>query len=368
MVMRLTRTLFLVATLLSPIVVGEVGAKEAGEPFDREAWKAEVVRLGLDPEDVIYPFEASPEMTGWAEAVMAATNGLAPKLRLSRLQQAMFEPEVFDFAYDDTRTLTAEEAFSARRGNCMSFTALFIAMSRSVGIPTFLMAVRRDPEVGRDDGLVILNRHVVAGHRAGGQISTFDFQYTSESRVVGGLVIDDVQASAMFHANLGGAALRNNDLAGALHNFEITTTLTPDWAAGWVNLGVALAHLGDVDRAFSAYRKALEIDPGNSSALNNMSFLYSSLGREAEARVALRAATQRTESPFTLLAMADSEMLVGNDREAQTYLKRAKRRYPWEPEVYDGLARLATRMDEHRRAEKYRRKAERLRGRAAGQH
>lgn len=358
----------MVVAHLVVIAAGEAAAGESDGVFGREAWQTEVVRLGLDPEDVIYPFDASPEMTGWAESVLEVTNGLGPRLQLSRLQQAMFDSGVFDFAYDDSRTLTAEEAFLARRGNCMSFTALFIAMSRSVGIPTFLMGVRRDPAVGRDDGLVIVNRHVVAGHRAGIEVSTFDFQYTSETRIVGGLVIDDLQASAMFHANLGGAALREKDVETALRNFEITTTLTPDWAAGWVNSGVALAHLGDVDRAFSAYRKALEIDPGNSSALNNMSFLYSSLGRKAEARVALRAATERTESPFTLLAMADSEMLVGNDREAQMYLKRAKRRYPWEPEVYDGLARLATRMDEHRRAEKYRRKAERLRGRASGQH
>ena len=360
--------LFVVAAHFVVIAAGEAAAGESRGLFGREAWQTEVVRLGLDPEDVIYPFDASPEMIGWAESVLEATRGLGPRFQLSRLQQAMFDSGVFDFSYDDSRTLTAEEAFLARRGNCMSFTALFIAMSRSVGIPTFLMGVRRDPAVGRDDGLVIVNRHVVAAHRAGGEVSTFDFQYTSESRVVGGLMIDDLQASALFHANLGGAALRTKDVGTALHNFEITTTLSPDWAAGWVNFGVALARNGDVDRAFSAYRKALEIDPGNSSALNNMSFLYSSLGREAEARVALRAATQRTESPFTLLAMADAEMLVGNDREAQTYLKRAKRRYPWEPEVYDGLARLATRLDEHRRAEKYRRKAERLRSRAAGQH
>ena len=59
-------------------------------------------------------------------------------------------------------------------------------------------------------------------------------------------------------------------------------------------------------------------------------------------------------------------MFQGNNREARRYLKRAKRRDPKEPEVYSGLARLADKMGETRRAEKYLRKAERLREAAAG--
>jgi len=348
------------------IATGGVAAKQAGEVFDRDAWAAEVVTRGLDPDEVVYPFDASPEMIAWAEKVIKATSGPGPRDRLSRLQHAMFEGGTFDFSYDNARTLTAERAFTEGSGNCMSFTALFVAMSRSIGIPTFLMAVRREPEVARDDGLVIINRHVVAAYRSSGRVAVFDFYLSSASPFVSGSVIDDVRASAMYHANIGGAAIREKDLDTALRNLEIATTLAPDWAAGWVNLGVALAHLGDVDGAFTAYRRALGIDPGNSSALNNMSFLYAIQGRKSESRVALRAAAQRTDSPFTLLAMADLEMLQGNNSEAQRYLKRARRWDPKEPEVYDGLARLAKRLDHSRRVEKYLGKAKRLREAAAG--
>jgi len=278
----------------------------------------------------------------------------------------MFEGGTFDFAYDEPRTLTAEGAFSVRRGNCMSFTALFIAMSRSVGISTYLMAVLRDPDVDRDNGLVIINRHVVAAHRSGNEVSTFDFYLSSAAPFAARQVIDDVQASAMYHTNLGGAALRDDDLAQARRHLEIATKLAPEWAAGWINLGVTLAHLDDLDGAFTTYRQALEVDPGNSSALNNMSFLYTRLGRDSEARVALRAAAQSTNNPFTLLAMADSEMGRGHPWEAKKYLKRAKRWYPKEPEVYEGLARLAKLMDHSRKEEKYLGKAKRLRGAAAG--
>jgi len=353
--------LWLFATALALVVTtSEVASQSDRSAFSYERWAGEVTRKGLDPSDVVYPFETSPEMVDWAQGVLDRAGGLGERQQLARLQQAMFEGDTFDFAYDDAQTLTARGAFSARRGNCMSFTALFVAMSRSVGIQTFLIEAQRDPDVGREDGLVIISRHVVAAYRSGGQVSVYDFYLSSARPFVSGLVVDDVRASAMFHANMGSSAIRGGDLEEALWNLEITTALTPEWTVGWVNLGVTLAHKGDVDGAFAAYRRALEIDLGNSSALNNMSYLYSSLGRVAEARVALRAAAQETESPFTLVAIADSEMQLDNDSEAAEYLKEARKRYPREPEVYMGRARLAQKMEKTRRAARYLRKAEKL--------
>ena len=360
MVMRRHRLLVFLTALALVVTTGELASQEERSAFSYERWADEVIGKGLDPAQVVYPFEASPEMVSWAEGVLDGARGLGDRQQLARLQQAMFEGDTFDFAYDDAQTLTARGAFSARRGNCMSFTALFVAMSRSVGLQTFLIETQRDPEVGREDGLVIISRHIVAAHRSGGQVSVYDFYLSSSAPFVSGLVVDDVLASAMYHANLGSAALREGELEEALRNLEITTALTPDWTVGWVNLGVTMAHRGDVEGAFAAYRRALEIDLGNSSALNNMSYLYSSLGRKAEARVALRAAAQETESPFTLVAMADSEIQLGNDSEAAGYLKQAKRRYPREPEVYLGMARFAQKMEKPRRAKRYLRKAEKL--------
>jgi len=346
-------------------VIGCVWAPAAmgggGEVFGIDAWRKEVARLGLNPTAVVYPFTTSPEMTEWAHAAIADSSGLSDQHRLDRLQQAMFDPENFDFAYDADQTLAAKGAFDARRGNCMSFTGLFVALSRGLGIQTFLMTVEKSPDIARDGSLVVINRHVVAGYRQGRAVSIFDFYLASEAPYVGGRVIDDVMASALFHTNLGGKALRDGDPDLALGHLEIATTLAPDWAPGWVNLGVTLARLGETDGAFSSYRRVLEIDPTNSSAYTNLSSLYRSLGREQEAEVALRAAARTTESPFTLIAMADSEALGGDLRQASRYLKRAKRRYPREPEVFEGLARLARSAGHHRREEKCLAKAEKLR-------
>lgn len=248
----------------------------------------------------------------------------------------------------------------------MSFTALFIAMSRSLGIETVLMEVQRDPEINRQDGLVVVNRHVAAAFRSGPQMAIFDFYLSSDAPVTGRKVIDDVFASAIHHNNLGGVALRENRLEEALKDLEMATILAPTWPSGWVNLGVARVLNDDVEAALAAYERALDIEPRNSSALNNLSILYRRLGRYNEARLALTAAARRGRSPFVLVALADAEMLSGRLEEAGKYLRRAKRLDPDEAEVWDALARLARRTGQERREAKYRQKADSLRLAAAG--
>jgi Flp pilus assembly protein TadD len=234
-------------------------------------------------------------------------------------------------------------------------------MSRSLGLQTFLMTVGRRPDIDRQDDLVVVSRHVVAGSRSGSRVAVFDFFLTSDAQYVDQAVIDDVRASAMYHNNLGAASLRQNRLAEAVWHLEIATALAPDWAVGWVNLGVARSRQEDLDGAFNAYDRALEADPEFSSAFNNLAHLYLRLGRESEAQIALRAAAGTTDNPFTLVALADSELRIGNPRGAARFLRRARRWYPAEPEVWDGLARLADQTDRPKRADRYREKAAKLR-------
>lgn len=337
-----------------------VQAADTGRAFGFDAWSSEILEKGLDPDDVVFPFEASPGMVEWAEMAVEGGGSFSEIQRLVRVQDAMFKDGAFDFSYDGYQTLTAQEAFEAQQGNCISFTALFVSLTRSIGVPTRLMSVEGTPQVKREGDLVVINRHVVAAFESGDDVAIFDFNLTSEDELIGRRILDDVEASAMFHNNLGGMALRDGQPSTALRHFQITTVLWADWPAGWVNLGVTLSHLGEDDDALRAYSQALLEDPGNSSALMNMAYVYLKLGREEEARIARLAAAKTSENPFALVAMADSEMIRGNTTEAARYLNRAKRLYSREPAVFNGRARLAEKSGKTRRAARYRRKAEKL--------
>ena len=350
------------------ILVLAVSAKAGmnSQVFGFEEWQQAVSRLDVDPSEVVYPFHVSEEMKTWADEKLRPFSAVSSEIKLEALQQAFFDRGEFEFEYEGLRTLTAEEAFAARQGNCMSFTSLFVALSRSLGLPTFLVAVKRQPEVEKDDDLVVVSRHVVAGYRSPNKIFIYDFYVTSSAPYLSRRVIDDLAASAIFHTNLGGLAIRQSNYDEALRNLEIATVLAPEWAPAWVNLGVTHGRLGDEQAAFGAYQQALVVEPGNSSALVNLAKMYQGQGREEEARTAMLAAVDGTRNPFTLIAMADAEMVRGNAEEARQYLRRARWWYGKEPEVYDALARLAVFDGEEEKAEKHRQRAAELRMKAYG--
>lgn len=351
-------------TLLVAFGLG-VSAAETATAFGHQEWLREVQRRGLDPAAVVYPFAATPEMVAWAEQRVAIYRGLGVPRMLEMLQQELFQREQFDFSYEDDLTLTAVEAFDQQRGNCMAFTALFVALSRGLGVSTFLVSVRRAPTVEKENNLVIVNRHVVAGYRAPDKLHLYDFYVTSESPYVRHWIIDDIQASAMYHTNRGGAAIRADDLRAAIQHLEVATVLDPTWTPGWVNLGVARFRSGEVEAAMAAYEAALAVEPADSSALTNMAVAYRALGLKDEARAALLAASAGPTNPFTLIAAADIEMSHGRYDEAERHLRRARWSYPELPDVYDAMARLARRQGEEGRATRFADRATKLRRRLA---
>ena len=338
---------------------------ETSDPSRAGKWARWIEAAGIDPATAIDPFATSPDMVSWVEDVLRPHAGEDDLDRVIAIQQALFDGS-FGFNYEADLTLTAEEAFEERRGNCMSFTVMFVSLARTAGIEAFLMTVMRAPDVDRHGDLVVVNRHVVAAMMGDpGTVAVFDFYLRDDGPRIQQLVIDDVKATAMYHTNLGGDAIREGRLDDALEHLRIATTLAPGWAPGWINLGVVRNRMGEREGAIDAYRKALEADPLDSSALTNLAAIYRDQGMDTEAETALRAAAHQTTNPFTLIALADVEMMHGDLRAARRWLNKARRWYPDEPEVYGALSRLASRRGNLDGAARYQDRATKLEESAA---
>jgi len=304
-----------------------------------DAWTKGLLRRGVDPERVQNPIEITPEIKAAAESYSGGVGGTIDELR--RIQSALFDSKKFTFDYEATLTETAAEALAARRGNCVSFTNLFIAMARSRGLA--VKAGYMTPRITgvRHGDLVYVTTHVVAVFALHDRSVVFDFYRTREEPSARIRLLDDFELASLLLNNRAVEALSSGEYAVAETRLNDVLKLAPSFAAAYGNLGVLRRRRGDTAGAFDAYRSALALDPRDPSVLGNLAALYRSLGRDREAKAALELADMSRATPYTLLARGDLEAADGRVDAALRFYKRAARLDPKNAEAQVSIARVA---------------------------
>ncbi len=309
----------------------------AGVATSPEAWTRALRRLAVDPARVTNPLAYTDEMRETAARICGEGE---PLERLERLQQALFDPKRFPFEYDVGGTKTAAEAFRERRGNCLSFTSLFISLARSQGIPVEA-GVPLDVHAAesRAGDLLVVDTHIVAALRVAGTVTTYDFDRTRRGIQVGVRLVDDLKLTALYLNNIGVEALQAGRVDEALRELETAAAIQPDLAATYGNLGVARRRAGDLPGAFEAYRSALALTPHDPAILGNLAAFYRSQGREREARSVLALSDLAASAPRFLLVAADLKMAAGGARSALPLYRKARRADRGSPDPWLGIAR-----------------------------
>ena len=301
-----------------------------------EAWRAELARRGVDPNEVPDPLLVNAQIRDVAAHLAGSGSALD---RLRRLQRALFDGTLFPFRYENRGTYTAEEAFRLREGNCLSFTNLFVAMGRSLGLPVTTALVRRVQATEKEGDLIIVNNHVVAALSYETSWYCFDFDRRPHELPTNLQPLDDLWITALYLNNRGADELLAANPEMALHYFDWATRLAPRFAPAWGNVGVARRRLGDIKGAFEAYRQALTVAPEDAVILGNLASLYRSIGREHEAELALKAFKVTDATPHTLIVRGDLDLTQGRLRAAMRLYKRARSLAPRLADPWVALAR-----------------------------
>lgn len=222
-------------------------------------------------------FELDNEMRAFvAEHVDGSRAG---RERMRRLLSAMIESGLMSLDYNDAKTKTARQTFHDRVGNCMSFTALFVALAREADLDVRFQTVEVPPIWYADSDLVILNNHVNALIKQNfGSRVVVDFNVTELKGDYETREVSDEYALALYYNNVAMDALRKGDLERSFRLLKKSIETYPDIAGNWANLGVIYSRSNEDDYAIAAYMKALDLDGKHRPSLTNLASIYQGRG------------------------------------------------------------------------------------------
>ena len=217
------------------------------------------------------------------------------------LTYATLDPYLLNFTYDPSITVPAADAFREKTGNCLAFSSMFIAMARATGLQAWYQTVEIPPQWSSVNETLLVGMHVNAVVQDRYSEYVVDVSRLKQSSKGKIRRISDQEAQAQYYNNLGGNALVENQLAKAFAYFVKSLQTKRDLAFVWSNLGVVYKRNGQLSDAKTAYRTALELDHGLSTALNN---LYAVLVEEgdwlAAEAVQRRVERHRQKNPYYL--------------------------------------------------------------------
>ena len=267
----------------------------------------------------------TPEMEEFLERYILQYANSNTKLHL--LSNSLSSNGVLGFTYDDSRTLTAAEAFESRSGNCIGFSNMMVALARHAGLTASYQEIIRRPVWSSREDTVLLLKHVNV------VISGRNFDYVMDisnvrvNQMTQRRLVDDNYAKALYLNNLGAEALFSNDLPRAYAYMKAAIETDPEMTDSWVNLGVVLGRNEQLNDAVKVLQRVLQIDPNQYSAMNNLYEIYVEQGDLLAAEsLQARVDRYRRANPYYLLHLSDEAVEQKQFEESLSLLEKAIRK------------------------------------------
>lgn len=284
-----------------------------------------------------------------------------PNKKLRDLLYAVIGSGQFDLIYDDS-TRTAEDTFREQRGNCLSFTNMFVAMARHIGLDADYQEVSVPPSWAVIGQSLLFSQHVnvlVSLDKDSQRIvdfnmADFDFDYDRK-------VISDTRARAHYFSNIGVDYMLKGETANAFVNFRESVAEDPTFGPAWVNLGILYRREEFPDYAEAAYLTALDVEQFNLVAMSNLSSLYEEQGdAERAAFYEEQVKYHRSQNPYYRYEQARLDFDSGNYDSAIRHLKFAIREQRKEDRFYSLLSSSYLMKGDTENARRWMEKAEEI--------
>jgi Flp pilus assembly protein TadD len=279
-------------------------------------------------------FAITPEMEAFAKRSVRHSETYFDKIKDLHIA-LLSAPESggYGLIYNAYVTEVPITTFEQRRANCLSFTLLYVALARSVGLKAYVNEVEIPPtwDLRNKKDMVFL-RHVnvkvpVLGDGANIlrhddvvidlEMNRYRASYTQHE-------ISDSAVAAQFYSNRAMEYLENNNLVDSFLSLRKSISLNDQQSYVWSNLGALYGRKKLWREAELVYLHGLEIDPEDLTVMNNLSYLYHQTGNKEQAQKFSRLAQRYRESnPFFQYNLALSAFDHGDYDSALAFVLRA---------------------------------------------
>ena len=338
---------------------GPLPALDSNQISTKMLLDANPLAAGVELEDLsqVDILELSPGMIAFLDRWVNPRQGEYAKLR--RLLYALMGDGTFDLIYEDT-TRTAQETFRDQRGNCLSFTNMFVAMSRHLGLDSNFQEVAIPPDWSVSGQTFIFNLHVnvqVNLDTHSDQMVDFnmyDFRIKYDRRIV-----SDNRARAHYFNNMGVEHMLVGDALLALTNFRESIRADNSFGPAWVNLGILNNRQGYPNYAEAAYLQALYVGDNNRIIMSNLAALYVQEGRpELAAQYRKKVESHRMRNPYYRYQLARIAFDNEDYETAIDHLKFAVRKNKNDDTFYFLMSLSYLNSGEKKAAQRWMKKAE----------
>jgi tetratricopeptide (TPR) repeat protein len=264
----------------------------------REVTKAELPNVDL--------FAITPEMAAFAKR--SVRRGDSYFERVKALHVALLSSPEYGghgIVYNAYVTEPPITTFQLRRANCLSFTFLYVALARSVGLQAIVNEVEIPPtwDLRNKKDMVFL-RHVNVRLPLLGEGSNIlrrddviiDLEMERYRANYRQHEISDTVATAQFYSNRAMEYLDAGNFTDAFLNLRKSIDLNNQQSYVWSNLGVLYSRKKRLHEAELAYLHALELNPDDLTVMSNLSYHYSQAGNKEQALKFSRLAQRYRES------------------------------------------------------------------------
>ncbi len=263
----------------------------------------------VDAAPAIDPLWVSPAMREFVD--VKSLRRMSSYARFRVLMKKLMDHRYFVDQYEPNATYTAAETFEQRKGNCVAYTNMFVAIAREAGLEAEFQLVTGRPVWNVESGYLIKNNHInvlMKNMSMPGLMDnemTVDFNSVNSEEDARRRRISDAHANSLFYANIAIDHLHARDYSTSFAYMKRAIHTAPTNHDLWNNLGVLYSVLQAPVLAEQSYRTALRLDGDNKTAIAGVAKSLEQQGRLQEAqKYAELAKRYQRRNPYYHFAVA----------------------------------------------------------------